>query len=265
MPLKRVILSPERPCSMPAITGTPPATAAPCISWTLCFAASRDRPTPRYAISCLLAVTADLPAAKHLRSQPSAGTRPPINSTTISARELRMSSRFSAHTTEPGARRGASEVRLRSTLRLKICVSSTPGNFDSTRTRATELPTVPKPSSAIFIGAPLERGVAFFAVDADFGREVLRLIAMSVFDLIGTSPPRVETLDRVVAQQALGRNSPLVERTFYLFIKERIVEAGGGGIGGGIAVKDGVAARPVERGQAHWARLATRVDHASLG
>src|SRR5450755_2706713 len=131
-----------------------------------------------------------------------------------------------------------------------------PGNFDSTSTRATELPTVPKPSNAIFTVAPLETGLDFFAVDTAFESEVLRLIAMSVFDLIGTRSPCVETLDRFVAQQPLCRNTALIEWPRYLLIKEGIVEAGGSSVGGGITVKNRVAARPVERGQAHRAGLA---------
>ena len=51
-----------------------------------------------------------------------------------------------------GTRFAASEVRLRSTLRLKMWVSWMPGNFDAARTRATELPTVPKPRRATFTG-----------------------------------------------------------------------------------------------------------------
>ena len=50
---------------------------------------------------------------------------------------------------------------------------------------------------------------------------------------------------------------------FNLVVEEGVVEAGGGGIGGGVAVEDGVAARPVERGEAHGAGLATGVDLAA--
>src|SRR5664280_349501 len=262
MPLMRVIWSPPSPCIIPGITGTPPATAAPCTSCTPCFAASRASVAPRYAISCLLAVTTDLPAAKHFFSQPSAGSSPPISSTTISARELRMSSKFSVHTTDAGTHFAAADARLRSTLRLKMCVSSTPGSFDSAITRATELPTVPNPSSAIFTGAP-EASVVFVRVVTAFRNEVLRLIAMSVIDSIGKSAPCVEALHRLVGQQTRHGDSALVERAAHLLIEQGVVEAGIAGVCRGVAIKNRVAARPEERGQAHRAGLATGVDHAS--
>src|ERR1035437_7488432 len=211
-------------------------------------------------MSCLLAVTTDLPAAKHLRRQPSAGVRPPISSTTMSARELRMSSKSSVQTTDEGTRRAASEVRLRSTLRLKICVSSMPGSFASASTRTTELPTVPNPNRAIFTGEAAETGAGFLA--ELFGREVLRLVAMSVFDLIGPRPPSVEAFNRFVGEQALHGKSALIGRAAHLVIKEGVIEAGCGGIGCGVSIEDGVAARPVKRSKTHWAGLATGVDHA---
>src|ERR1039457_7209629 len=263
MPLTRVIWSPERPCSTPAMTGTPPATAAPCTSCTLCFAASRSSAAPRYAINCLLAVTTDLSAAKDFRSQRSAGSSPPTSSTTMSARELRTSSKFSVHTTEPGTCFAASELRLRAMLRLKMWLSSTPGSFAAASTRVTALPTVPRSSSAILTGAA---AVAEFLPGSEvavFGREVLRWFAILVFDLIHTRAPCVETLHRLVGQQALHGNSALVDGTAYLGIEQRVVKAGGGGIGGGVSVKDGVAARPIEGSQAHRAGLATGVDDAS--
>ena len=164
-------------------------------------------------MSCLLAVTTDLSAAKHLRSQPSAGIRPPISSTTMSAPELRMSSKFSVQTTEEGTIFARSEVRLRSTLRLKMWVSSMPGSFDSASTRATELPTVPKPSSAIFTGAVEEADGDFVGFVRVFGLEVLRLDAMSVFDPIGLGAPCVEVLDRFAGQKAGHGNLTLVDRT----------------------------------------------------
>jgi hypothetical protein len=112
----------------------------------------------------LFAVTTDLPAVKALRSQPSTGFKPPISSTITSTFEFRMSSISSVQTTEAGTTFAASEVRLRSTERLKICVSSRPGNFDAASTRATELPTVPNPSSATFTVEP----VCFFFATCSF-------------------------------------------------------------------------------------------------
>src|SRR5208283_1987116 len=168
-------------------------------------------------MSCLLAVTTDLPAAKHLRSHPSAGSSPPTSSTTISAPELRISLKFSVHTTDAGTHFAASEARLRSTSRLKMCVSSMSDSFDDASTRATELPTVPKPSSAIFTGAA-ETSVVFEIVAAGFVREVLRLIAMSIINSIRQSAPCVEALLRFVGQQARHGDSALVERAAHLLI-----------------------------------------------
>src|ERR1017187_1862100 len=263
MPLTRVIWSPERPCSMPAMTGTPPATAAPCTSCTWCFAASRSRAAPRYAISCLLAGTTPSPAAKALRRQRSPGSGPPTSWTTMSARELRTSSKFSVHTTEPGTCFAASELRLRAMLRLKMWLSSTPGSFAAASTRATALPTVPKPSSAILTGAAAVADFLPGSEVAIFGREVLRWFVISVFDLIHTLAPCVETLQRLVGQQALHGDSALVDGTAYLRIEQSVVKAGGAGIGGGVPVEDGVAVRPIEGSQAHRAGLATGVDDAS--
>jgi hypothetical protein len=57
-------------------------------------------------------------------------------------------------------------------------VSSMPGSFELASTRATELPTVPKPSSAIFTGAAEATGAGFLDGAAVFRVEVLRLVAI---------------------------------------------------------------------------------------
>ena len=106
-------------------------------------------------MSCLLAVTTDLPEDKAFRIQPSPGFRPPINSTTISTSERKTTSMLSVHTTDAGTPLAAAEFRFRSILRLKICVNSTPGNLDAASTCATELPTVPNPISATFTAEPV--------------------------------------------------------------------------------------------------------------
>src|ERR1035441_6806478 len=212
-------------------------------------------------MSCLFAVTTDLPLPRLLRTQESIGLMPPVTSTTICAGELRMSSKFSVHTTEPGTYRAASEARFRFTLLLKICVSSTPGIFLSASKRATALPTVPKPSRATLTVAAGEAVVVFVEAAAVF-RGVFRLV-ISVFDPIGLGAPWFETLDCPVTQQARCRDTALVEGTLHLFVEKRIVEAGGSSIGGGVAVENRIATRPVERRQAHRAGLTTGVDHAT--
>ena len=114
-----------------------------------------------------------------------------------------MSSKFSVHTTEAGTCFAASELRLRATLRLKMWVSSMPGNFDAASTRATELPTVPKPSSAIFTGAA---AADVIACDVRHARRLrawgFALVAISVFDLTG--------LDLLAARQVLKADDCLV-------------------------------------------------------
>src|SRR5271168_1422896 len=113
-------------------------------------------------MSCLLAVTTDLPARRALRSQDSTGLRPPMSSMTTSTLELRMSLMSSVQRAVEGTKRAASEARLRSTLRLKTWVSSMFGNLDCASTLATEPPTVPKPSSATLrMGLAVDAAVFF--------------------------------------------------------------------------------------------------------
>src|SRR5882757_1242171 len=144
-------------------------------------------------MSCLFAVTTDLPAASALRIHPSTGLSPPINSTTISTSERRMTSMSSVHTTDAATDLAAGELRFRSTLRLKICVSSTPGNFDAVSTRATELPTVPNPSNATFT---TELVFAFLIVASFFFFVVIFLVV----DPTGLGTPSIKAYDRLLRQ-----------------------------------------------------------------
>src|SRR5450631_1891350 len=95
-------------------------------------------------MSCLFAVTTDLPALRALRTQSPAGSRPPANSTTTSAPDARTSLKSSVHWTD----RGTQGTRFLATSRLKMCVSSNPLGLRSQSIFATELPTVPKPRMA---------------------------------------------------------------------------------------------------------------------
>ena len=74
-----------------------------------------------------------------------AGSRPPTSSTITSTSEASTASASSLQTTLAGAQ----STRLRATPRLKMWVNSRPCGLDSTRIRATELPTVPKPKMAM--------------------------------------------------------------------------------------------------------------------
>src|SRR5450631_1543168 len=136
--------SPAKPGCNPEITGTPPATDAPN---SICCFISRARlinSGPQWAMSCLLAVTTDLPDASARRIQSSVGRRLPITSTTTSTSEDRTSSIFSVHCTEDGSQ----STFFRATLRLRMCVRRRWVLARSQRILATELPTVPKPSKA---------------------------------------------------------------------------------------------------------------------
>src|SRR5258706_7611590 len=95
-------------------------------------------------MSCLLAVTTDMPAFRAPRTSSSAGDKPPISSTTMSASELRIVWRSSVQTTSVGTQ----GCFLRSTLRLQMCVSRSKPSLRSHRILATARPTVPKPTRA---------------------------------------------------------------------------------------------------------------------
>src|SRR4051794_27222810 len=95
-------------------------------------------------MSCLFAVTTDLPAPRALRTQSPAGSRPPASSTTTSAPDARTSLKSPVHCTDAGTQ----GTRFLSTSRLKMCVSSSPLGCSSQRIFVTERPTVPKPRIA---------------------------------------------------------------------------------------------------------------------
>src|SRR6185312_4168885 len=126
------------------MTGTPPATDAPKSSWQPFSAATASSSGPKRAMSCLFAVTTDLPASSAALTHERAGSTAPTTSTTTSASLSSTASTSSVQLTDESVQ----DTRLRCTWRLKTCVSSNPGTFPELRMRATELPTVPKPRSA---------------------------------------------------------------------------------------------------------------------
>ena len=131
---------------MPMIAGMPPATDAPNSSRLPIFRARSSSSGPGSEISSLLAVTTDLPARSALRTHSPAGSRPPISSTTTSTSDDSTSSIFSVQRmcedSEP--------IFFFLMLRLKICVRSRGPLESCARIFATERPTVPKPTRAIF-------------------------------------------------------------------------------------------------------------------
>ena len=122
----------------------PPATdASKRTSSPLDRARSRSS-VPWYAISCLLAVTTDLPELRAVRTQSYVGRRPPTSSMTMSTSAARTSSIDSVQTTDEGTQ----STRFLATFRLKMCVRRTCGSSPLHRILATDCPTVPNPSSA---------------------------------------------------------------------------------------------------------------------
>ena len=89
--------------------------------------------------------------------------------------------------------------------------------------------------------------------------------AISVLDLIRLVAPRVEAGHGFVGEQAVhGQGALRRWASATSLIQEGVVEAGGGCVRGGVAIEDGVAARPVERGEAHRAGFAAGVDVAAV-
>ena len=119
-----------------AAAGRPPALRAPRERLEC-----RQRPTPRTAarasgarasassstpcveMSCLLAVTTDLPASSDRRIRSPAGSSPPISSTTMSASDATTASKLSVHSTSAGTQ----STFFRSMPRLQIVVSCSEG------------------------------------------------------------------------------------------------------------------------------------------
>lgn len=161
-----------------------------------------------------------------------------------------------------GTNFAAGEVRLRSTLRLKMWVSWMPANFCAASTVATELPTVPKPSRATLTGfaaAGCFAGwlTAFFAGCLDFGAMVL------VVDSAGVLTPCVEAGDGLLGQEVNGGDGAIGEGERDLAIQEGVVEAGCCGLCGSAAIINRAEPSPVDGGEAHGAWLAGGIDFAA--
>src|SRR5678815_4534230 len=134
------------------MSGTPPPTAASKRSRTPLRDAAFKSSGPCAASNILLAVTTDVPCSIDLLTHSYAGVTPPTTSTTTSGRPLRTSSKLSVQTTDDGTQ----SARFRVTPRLKTCVSWSrlASSGRSTRIRATDAPTVPKPRRAMRSGLP---------------------------------------------------------------------------------------------------------------
>src|SRR5579863_9947861 len=131
---------------MPMIAGMPPATDAPNSRRLPIFRARSSNSGPDSEISSLLAVTTDLPARSALRTHSPAGSRFPISSTITSASDESTSSIFSVQRMLAGSE----PIFFFLMPRLKMCVSSRGPLESCERIFATERPTVPKPTMAIF-------------------------------------------------------------------------------------------------------------------
>ena len=105
-----VMRSPARPSPMARTIGIAPPTAASKRSWRPWRAASVSSAAPWRAITCLFAVTTDLPASSAARIQSAAGSTPPMASTTTSASLSRTSSMRVVQATPRGRQRAALAV-----------------------------------------------------------------------------------------------------------------------------------------------------------
>src|SRR5208337_1582688 len=86
----------------------------------------------------------------------------------------------------------------------------------------------------------------------------------SVLGFVRRGDPGGEAGPGFVAEQLRGRKELAFCGIFLKFlVYESVVKAGAGGVGGAGPVADGVDSRPVGRGQAHGAGLATRVELAA--
>src|ERR1700693_5457325 len=115
-------------------------------------------------MSCLLAVTTDLPAFKALRTNSSAVVKPPISSMIMSTSELRIACKSSVQITSLGTQ----GCFFRSILRLQTCVRRIRPGLRSQRILATARPTVPKPTRATRRAGVLGSVLSAGAATADF-------------------------------------------------------------------------------------------------
>ena len=133
------------------ITGIAPQTLASKRSWTPAAEAAAKSSAPRWASSCLFAVTTGLPAARSSSTWPPVGSTPPMTSATSS---ISGSSRIEAKSvvrTPSGAgklRCAAGSRTSALTTRSRWPVALTMSSSFSSSSRVTAEPTVPYPSSA---------------------------------------------------------------------------------------------------------------------
>jgi len=89
-------------------------------------------------------------------------------------------------------------------------------------------------------------------------------VRASVFDLAGGFDPDLEAFPGSFGENARSRHGANVAVSPKLLVEEGIVEAGAGRVVGLAAEVDGVDARPIDRCQAHRARLTTGIHFAAL-
>ena len=124
--------------------GIAPPTAASNRSWRPWRAASTSSGCPARAMTCLLAVTTDLPASSASRIHPAAGSMPPMVSTMTST-SLREEI-VEAGRPGDGGERPAGSARFCVARRSQMCVNVRPRTASCpVSRRATADPTVPKP------------------------------------------------------------------------------------------------------------------------
>src|SRR6266436_756675 len=86
----------------------------------------------------------------------------------------------------------------------------------------------------------------------------------SVGRLVCLLLPGRKNSDGIVAEKLRHRNAPPGGCDLHLVIDEGIVESGDSGVGGGCRVENSRGVRPVNRAEAHGARLARRIKIAAV-
>src|SRR5262249_14240312 len=133
------------------ITGIAAQTLASKRSWRPAPEAASKSSAPRWATSCLFAVTTCFPLRSACNTSSPVGSTPPITSATIAIDGSPRISSTSAVSTPPPGGNVRSFSRLRTsalTTRSRCPVARSMSSACSFRSRLTEAPTVPYPSRA---------------------------------------------------------------------------------------------------------------------
>ena len=156
MPLTRSIRFAPSDCFRGSMIGIPPPTAASISTYTPAALAAAAISVPWRAITALLAVTTDFPAAMAWRMRLRAGSMPPITSTNTSTAGSFTTAAGSVVNIASGSSTGLGRLRSR-TATFTSSRSFTRGcrSWGFSRIEATPPPTVPKPNRPTPILVPI--------------------------------------------------------------------------------------------------------------